>query len=333
MRRTICRVLTFVTLRSVMALLLLIVGVTQSAFAQKPYPDKPVRWLVGYAAGGLPDTVARVVAQRLNERWGQQVLVDNRPSANGILAAELVSKAPPDGYTMLVADGSVLSINPLLHTKLPYSAKDLATVSMIARAPLFLAAHPSAGVNTFKEFIAAAKAKPGVLTYGSSGIGSTHHLSMEYLKSELGIDVVHVPYKGTGQSVPALVGGQVAVVFSAYPSLASYVRAGQLKLLAVNSLKRSALAPDVPTIAELAIPGFDFAPTIGLFAPADTPRDIVAKVSSDIAEIVKTPEMIATLNKLGIEAVGGSPEDYSNVLKSEIQSYAKAVKASGTKAE
>lgn len=303
------------------------------AFAQKTYPDKPVRWLVGYAAGGLPDTVARVVAQRLGDRWGQNILVDNRPSANGILAAELVAKAPADGYTMLIADGSTLSINPLLHAKLPYGAQDFVPVSLISRAPLFLAAHPSAGVNTLKEFVAAAKAKPGAMSYGSSGVGSTHHLSMEYFKSALGLDVVHVPYKGTGQSVPALIGGQVAVVFSAYPSLAPYVKAGQIKLLAVNSAKRSALAPDVPTIAELAIPGFDFAPVIGLLAPAATPKEIVSKTSADIAQVLQMPEVAKTLINVGIEPVGGSPDEYASSLKTEIESYVKAVKVSGVKVE
>jgi tripartite-type tricarboxylate transporter receptor subunit TctC len=297
------------------------------------FPTKPVRFLVGYSPGGLPDTVARLVAQRLSERWGQQVLVENRPSANGVLAAELVSKAAPDGYTLLVTDSSTTAINPFIYAKLPYQAKDLVPVSLIARAPLFLAANDTIPAKTFQEFVALAKSQPGKLSYGSSGIGSTHHLAMESMKASLGLFIVHVPYRGTGQSVPALIGGQVPVVFSAYPSLASYVKAGQVKLLAVNSLQRAKQAPDVPTIAELAIPGFDFAPTIGALAPAGTPAEIVNKIANDIAQVVRIPEVVQAMSNLGIEAVGGSPAEYAAQLKGDAERYAVAVKRSGAKAD
>ena len=297
------------------------------------FPTKPVRFLVGYSPGGLPDTVARLVAQRLSERWGQQVLVENRPSANGVLAAEMASKAAPDGYTLLITDSSTTAINPFIYAKLPYQAKDLIPVSLIARAPLFLAANDTIPAKTFQEFVALAKSQPGKLSYGSSGIGSTHHLAMESMKASLGLFIVHVPYRGTGQSVPALIGGQVPVVFSAYPSLASYVKAGQVKLLAVNSLQRAKQAPEVPTIAELAIPGFDFAPTIGALAPAATPPDIVNKIANDIAQVVRIPEVAQAMSNLGIEAVGGSPAEYAAQLKGDAERYAVAVKRSGAKAD
>jgi tripartite-type tricarboxylate transporter receptor subunit TctC len=211
--------------------------------------------------------------------------------------------------------------------------KDLTPISMAARAPLFLAAHPSVPAATLQEFVQLAKSKPGGLSYGSSGIGSTHHLCMESMKSTLGIDVVHVPYKGTGQSVPALIGGQVAVLFSAYPSLAGYVKQGQLKLLAVNSEKRSALAPDVPTIAETMIPGFDFAPTIGVLGPTGMSPELVAKISADVGEVVKMPATVEHMNKIGIEASGGSPAEYTTLLRADTERYGKAVKAAGVKAE
>lgn len=305
---------------------------TTAAHAQT-YPVKPVRILVGYSPGGLPDTVARIVAQRLGEKWGQQVVVENRPSANAVVAADAVAKAAPDGYLLLVTDSSTTAINPFIYAKLPYQPKDLLPVSLVARAPLFLAANDTLPAKTFQEFVALAKAQPGKLSYGSSGIGSTHHLAMESLKASLGLFIVHVPYRGTGQSVPALIGGQVPVVFSAYPSLASYVRAGQVKLLAVNSLQRSKLAPDVPTIAELAIPGFDFAPTIGVFAPAGTPADVVNKIATDIAQVVRIPEVVQQMSNLGIEAVGGSPAEYAAQLKGDAERYEVAVKRSGAKAE
>ncbi len=304
-----------------------------SAVHAQAYPVKPVRMLVGYSPGGLPDTVARIVAQRLGDRWGQQVVVENRPSANAVVAADAVAKAAPDGYLLLVTDSSTTAINPFIYAKLPYQPKDLLPVSLIARAPLFLAANDTIPVKTFQEFVALAKAQPGKLSYGSSGIGSTHHLAMESLKASLGLFIVHVPYRGTGQSVPALIAGQVPVVFSAYPSLASYVRAGQVKLLAVNSLERSKLAPDVPTIAELAIPGFDFAPTIGVLAPAGTPAEVVNKLSTDIAQVVRIPEVVQQMSNLGIEAVGGSAAEYAAQLKGDAERYQVAVKRSGARAE
>jgi len=306
---------------------------TGSAFAQGKYPDRPVRVYVGYAAGGLPDTVARVVGQKLGDLWGQQMVVENRPSANGILAADLTAKATPDGYTLLVTDSSTTGINPLIYAKLPYNVKDFAPVSLVVKAPLFLAVHKSVPVNNLKELLAMAKARPGGLTYGSSGIGSIHHLSMEFLKSALGLDIVHVPYKGTGQSVPAVVGGQVPMVFSAYPSLASHAKAGTVRLVGANSEKRSALAPDVPTIAEVALPGYDFAPPIGFLAPAGTPRDIVNKIAADIATVVKQPDVVAKLVGLGIEPIGGSADDFAAQLRADAERYAVAVKAAGMKAE
>jgi len=306
-----------------------------AAFAQgaKSFPDRPVKVVVGYSPGGLPDTIARLVGQKLSERWGQQFVVENKPGANGILGAELVAKAAPDGYTLLITDNSTHAILPFLYAKLPYDAdRDLIPVSLTARAPLFLAVHSSVKANTFQELIALIKAEPGKFTYGSSGIGSTHHLCMAYLAASLNLEVTHVPYKGTGQSVPALVGGQVPMVFSGYPTVSGPAKEGRIKLLAINSLKRSDLAPDVPAIAE-TIPGFDFAPTFGLFAPAGTPRDIMIKVGADVAQVVKLPDVAERMKGLGIDPLGVSGEEWAKLLKSDAERYSKAVKISGARAD
>jgi tripartite-type tricarboxylate transporter receptor subunit TctC len=305
-----------------------------AALAQgaRSYPDKPVRLVVGYSPGGLPDTVARILGQKLGERWGQQPVVENRPGANGIVGADLVAKAAPDGYTLLVTDNSTTAINPFLYQKLPYQAKDLAPVSMIARAPLYLAAHPSFPANSFQEMVALVKSKPGQFTYGSSGIGSAHHLSMEFLNASLGLQMTHVPYKGTGQSVPALIAGQVPMVWSAYPSLAAYAKDGRIKFLAVNSLKRSSTVPALSTVSEI-LPGFDFAPTIGIFAPAATPEDVLAKIAADASQAVKAADVVARLTNLDIQPVGSTPQQYAAELRADSERYSKAVKISGVKVD
>ena len=304
-----------------------------TTLAQANYPSKSIRFIVPYSAGGLPDTVARIYAQRLGDRLGQGVIVDNRPGANGVVAAQVLASSPPDGYTFLVTDGSMFSINPALYKNLSYDFKrDFIPVSMAARAPLYLAVHPKTGVNTFAEFVALAKAKPGTLNYGSSGIGSTHHLTMEAMKAALGIDVQHVPFKGTGQSIPALIGGQVDVAFSALPSLSGFVKADKVKILASNAGQRSPLAPNVPAIAE-TIPGFDFAVIVGVLAAAGTPPAIVEKISAEIDRIAHTPEAIQVLNNLGVEPAGGKPADYTKAILSENEHLAKAIKIAGIKPE
>jgi tripartite-type tricarboxylate transporter receptor subunit TctC len=211
-------------------------AIAQTAFAQgaKGFPEKPVKFIVGYSPGGLPDTIGRLIGQKLNERWGQQVVVENRAGANGILGAEFVAKSAPDGYTLLMTDNSTTAINPHLYSKLPYSESDLVPASLTARAPLFLAVHASVAANSFQELIALAKSKPGQFSYGSSGIGSIHHLGMEYLSLSLGLKMVHVPYKGTGQSVPALLAGQVPMILSGYPTVAAHAKNDRIKLLAIT---------------------------------------------------------------------------------------------------
>jgi tripartite-type tricarboxylate transporter receptor subunit TctC len=300
--------------------------------AQDGYPSKPVRWIVPYSAGGLPDTIARVAAQKVSESLGQQVTVENRGGAGGIPGTEAAARAAPDGYTFLIADVGQVAINPHLYAKLSYDpAKDLVPVSLIATANLFLVANAGVPAKDFAELVALAKAQPGKLNYGSSGIGSIHHLATESLKASLGIDIVHVPYKGTGESVPAMVGGQVALVYSSLPSIASHVKAGRVKVLAVSTIKRSPSAPDVPTVAELGVAGYDFAPEIGLLAPAGTPPAIVTRMSQEIAKALKSPEVAQRFAQLDIEPVGSTPAEYAARIRAANEKYAQAVKVSGAR--
>lgn len=304
-----------------------------AADAQSAYPDKAVRFIVPYAPGGLPDTVARIVAQRLESRLGQSVIVDNRPGANGGVAAGVLATSKADGYTFLVTDGSMLSINPLLYSKLTYDArKDFVPVAMLARAPLFLAVHPKVPASSLQAFVDHLKTVPGKLNYGSSGIGSTHHLTMEAIKASLGVDLAHIPFKGSGQSVPALIAGEVEVLFSAYPSLASFVRDNRIRLIATNGAQRSAQAPDVPPLADL-IPGFDFAVMVGILAPAGTPTEAIRKVAAEAVAAVAQPDAVKQLAAAGIDAAGAGPDEYAAAIKGETERVAKAVQAAGLKPE
>jgi tripartite-type tricarboxylate transporter receptor subunit TctC len=301
-----------------------------SALAQA-YPSKTIKFVVPYSAGGLPDTVARLVANRLQEGLGQTVVVENKPGANGAVAAASLATTPADGYTFLVTDGSMMTINPLTNKKLAYDpVKDFEPVSLVANSPLFLAVNSSVKANTLDEFIALAKAKPGAINYGSSGTGSSHHLTAEAMKAALGIFMTHIPYRGSGASVPALVGQQVDMVFAAYPSLAPFDKAGRVRILATNSLQRSVLAPDVPAISE-KIPGFDFAVLIGIFAPAGTPKEAIQRVSAEVAKIAKRPEVIEQMKVAGIEMLGGGPAELNKAIDAERGRMVKAVKHANIK--
>src|SRR2546423_9309278 len=248
-------------------------AVAASAQAQN-YPARAIKIIVPYAPGGLPDTMTRLVGGKLAEPLGQAIVVENMGGAGGINGVAEVVKATPDGYTLLVADVGQVAINPHLFSKLPYAPlKDLAAVSLIGTSPLYLVAHPSVPANSLKELVALAKSQPGKLNYGSSGIGSIHHLASEALKAGFGIDIVHVPYKGTGQSVPALLGGQVSLLYSALPSIAGHLKDGKVKMLAISTLKRSQQTPDVPTVAESGIPGYDVVAETGRLPPAGRPAE------------------------------------------------------------
>ena len=300
----------------------------------QPYPAKTVTLVVPYAPGGLPDTVARVVGQKLSDKWGQAVVIENKPGGNGVVAAQYLATKPADGYTLLVTDATMFTVNPFIYPNLPYDpVKDFTPMSFTARAPLFLAVPPSTPASNFTEFVQMVKANPGKHSYGSSGIGSIHHLTFESIKAALGMDILHVPFKGTGQSIPALVSDQVTAVWSAMPSIAGFVKEGKLKLISVNSEKRSKLAPNVATIAESPIPGFDFAPTIGFSGPAGVPQAIATKVASDVAEVLKDPALAERLTVLGIDPVGEGPREYAAQLATDRARMEKAVKVAGAKVD
>lgn len=301
--------------------------------AQASYPNKSIKFIVPYAPGGFPDTVARVYAQHLTERLGQSVVIDNRPGANGVVAAQALAAAPRDGYTFLVTDGSMFSINPAVYRNLGYEYKrDFAPVYLAARAALYLALNPKVPANNLQEFIALAKAKPGTLNYGSSGVGSTHHLTMEAMKASLGLEMTHVPFKGTGQAVPALIGGQVDLLFSALPSLAGFVKTGQVKLIASNAAQRSTQEPNIPLIAEI-IPGFDFAPIVGVLAASGTPQSAIDRINAEMTAVSKLPALMLTFTNAGIDPLSSSPADYNKAILSENERLAKAVTAAGIKPE
>jgi tripartite-type tricarboxylate transporter receptor subunit TctC len=276
----------------------------------------------------VPDTLARVVGRRLQERLGQTVVVENRSGANGAIAVNALIGSPADGQTFVVADGSIVSVNPQVYSKLPYDPKDVAPVAYLAQAPLFLAIHPKVPVDTIKEFIDYARAHPGQLNYGSSGVGSLHHFSMESFKSAMKLSITHVPFKGVGESVPALLGGHVEALFSGYPALSGAAGTNHVKLLASNGAERSSQAPDLPAISEF-IPGFDFASRLGIYARAGTPAAVMQKIAAEASAIVKEPDVINQLTVVGVEPRGGGPEECDRVLRDEIERVGGVVKTAG----
>ena len=313
------------------ALFLLLLSCVSMA---QEFPTKPIKMVVPYAAGGLPDTMARLVNVYAAEYLGQQIIVENRGGAGGIAGSEAVAKSAPDGYTLLVADVGQLAINPYIFSKLPYDPdKDLTPVTLIGTSTLFLCLHPSVPANNFQELIAYIKANPGKVNYGSSGQGSIHHLATEALRVAFKLDIVHVPYKGTGQAVPALLGGQVAMLYSALPSIEAQAKSGKVKIVAQSTPKRSAQAPDVPTVAELGAPGYNFAPEIGVLAPAGTPAAIVQKLSTELARAAKHPEVVKRFTQLGIDAVGSTPQEYAAQIRADHQRYSEVVRVAGVKAD
>jgi tripartite-type tricarboxylate transporter receptor subunit TctC len=289
---------------------------------------RPIKFIVPYSAGGLPDTVARVVGRRLQERLSQTVVIENRPGANGGIAVNALMSSPADGRTFAVTDGAILSINPQVYNKLSYDPKSILPVAFLAQAPLFLAVHQKVPVGSIGEFVDYVRARPAQLNYGSSGVGSIHHISMEGFKSELQLNMPHVPFKGTGESVPALLGGHVQVLFSAYPSLSGAAGTNIVKLLASNGADRSSQAPELPAISEI-VPGFNFASIVGIFARVGTPAPVMHKIATEASAIMKEPEVIKQLAVVGVEPKGGGPDEFERAIKGETERVAKVVKTTG----
>lgn len=297
--------------------------------AEVPYPTKPLRFVVPYSAGGGGDIMARMIGAKLTEAWGQPVIVDNRPGGGTIIGTDLVAKAPPDGYTILLATNTH-AVNASLHRKLPYdSLRDFAPVTLLATAPNILLASPSLQTRSLGQFVALAKSRPGKLNYGSSGKGGTGHLAMEMLKSLAKIDLVHIPYKGGGPAMNAILGGEVSVLFNNIIAAVPQVKAGRLWALGVTSRQRSLAVPDVPTIAEGGVQGFEATAWFSVLAPAGTPRPVITKVNSELARILKLPEVGERLSSQGAEPVGNSPEEFAAVMRSEISRWKKVIEAAG----
>ena len=305
-----------------------------AAAAAEPYPARPVRFVVAFPPGGGTDIIARSIAQKLGERLGQQVLVDNRPGAGGNIGTDIVAKSSPDGYTLLMGSAGPLAINASLFARMPFDPiKDLAPVTLAASTPNVLVVHPSLPAATVRELIALAKARPGEINFASSGHGTPAHLAGELFNSMAGVKLIHVPYKGAAPALADLLGGQVQLMFSNMPPALPHVKDGKLRALAVTSLKRSPAAPDLPTVDEIALPGFEANTWHGVVVPAGTPGAIVARLNREIVAILHLPDVVERLSGQGAEALGSTPEEFAAYIKSESVKWAKVVRDSGAKAE
>ena len=304
-----------------------------SATAQN-FPSRAARIVVGFAPGGATDVTARLLAMELAKMWGQQVVVDNRPGASGMIGAELVAKAAPDGYTLLVSPQTSIVVAPLLIKKVPYdSVKDFATVAVVGSTPQLLVIHPSLPPKNFREFAAFVKANEKSLSYGSGGIGSTPHMAGELFNSSLGVRVTHVPYKGENPGVTDLLGGQIPYMFVNFPVAIGHVQGGKLRALAITSPQRSQLAPEFPTVAE-SIPGFDTATWNGLYLPAATPREVITRIHGDVTKILASAELKDRMLKQGIDqSTLNTPEKHAAFVKAEFARWGKVIKEAGIKAE
>ena len=303
-----------------------LVSLPHMAWAQAPWPNKPIRLVVNFPAGGSPDVVARAVAAPLSAALGVPVVIDNRSGAGGIVGAEAVAKAAPDGYTFLLSSGSAMAIVPLITPKLPYTpGKDLVAVAAGARLELFLVARSDLPFTNYAEFVTYAKANPGKLTYGTPGNGTSPHIAGEMLKSQAGIFTVHIPYRGSGAVMQDLLGGQIDYSFD--PGIAfQHIRSGKLRLLAMGSAKRSPLYPNTATLAELGLSGFDTGTTHGFWAPGGTPQPIVDRVNAEINKALLLPAVADAIRALGAEPTPMSPAQFDAVIKSDLQRYAVIVK-------
>lgn len=319
--------------KTLISALLVMAAVATDAAAQV-YPNKPIRLIVPYAAGGATDLMARSIAQKLGAGLGVQVTVDNRGGAGGNIAADMAAKAPPDGYTLFFGATGQLVINPVLYAKLPYDPmKDFAPVGLVGQLPLFLTVPATSPVNSLAELVAEVRARPSKFNYGSSGIGGTTHLAMEMLKVHTGMNITHVPYKGTAPAVNDLLGGSLQAMFDAWATTGPHVQAGKLRFLAVSSAARSSFEPKVPTVAESGYPTFDLGVWYALLAPSGTPPDVIARLSAETAKVTSQPEVKQIFATMGMETMTSSADQLGIFMRSEAVKWAKVVRDSGAKAE
>jgi len=295
------------------------------------YPTKPIRLINPFTPGGTVDIVARAMAQRLNEAWGQPVIVDNRPGGGTMIGTGMVARAAPDGYTLLTTTGTI-AVNVSLYRNLPFDAvKDLTPIALVVQTPSVLGVHPSVPAKSVQELINLARAKPGQVIYASAGAGTSTHLTMEMFKSAAKIDLLHVPYKGGGPAVAALLGGEVHAIFNPPSAILPQARAGKVRALAVSSIQRVEIAPELPTVAESGVPGFESIIWYAMFAPAGTPRAIIGQINAEVNRILREPDVREHFLKIGMVPTGGTPEALGDYLKLEIARWAKVVKEAGIK--
>ena len=303
-----------------------------AAFAQS-YPSKPIRIVVPYPPGGFNDTLGRTLAAKFTEAWGQPAVVENKPGGNTLIGNDFAAKSAPDGHTLLVV-AFPFSVVPSLFKAMPYdTVRDFAPVILAATSPNLLVVHPSLPVNTVGELIAAAKAKPGSLSYASTGNGSSNHISMELFKSLAGVNIVHIPYKGSGPAVSDLLGGQVHLMFDNTPNVLPHVKAGKLRALGSSGTKRSALTPDVPTVAEAGVAGYEVTVWFGLVAPAGTPREVIQKLNAEVTRILAMPDVRERFLAQGVEPQGSTPEQFGEHIRAQMAKWKKVVEDAGVKAE
>jgi tripartite-type tricarboxylate transporter receptor subunit TctC len=311
----------------------LFVASIATAFAQN-YPNKPIRIIIAQAPGSATDVISRVVANRLQESLGQPIVIEARPGAGGAVGTEAAARSTPDGYTLFMANNSTHGSNPALYPKLPYDAvNDFAPITLVAAVPYVLVVDPSLPVKSVQDLIALAKSKPGKMNYASAGNGSTHHFCGELLKSMAGIDLVHVPYKGSTPAIAGLLGGEVSLMFANLTDIGGQLKSGKVKALAVTVAKRASLIPEVPTLAEAGLPGFEIGSWFGLLAPVGTPAPVVSRLNAETVKVLGRPDVQATLGAQGLELAPGSPEQFAAHIKSEIAKFTRIAKAAGIKAE
>ncbi len=307
---------------------------SSGTWAADAYPSKPIRFVVPFAPGGSTDLLARFLAQHLPAALGQTVVVDNRPGAGGVVGAELASRAPADGYTIVLGSAGPLTINPNIRSKVPYdSLRDFEPITLATISPFTLVVHPSSPAKNVKELIALAKSRNGEMNYGSAGTGSVGHFSTEQFMAMTKIKLVHVPYKGAGPAVIDLLGGRLDMMFENMPTILPHVRTGKLRLLAVGTKTRSALAPEFPTIAEEGVPGYHSSTTFGVLAPAKTPAAIIKRLNVEMVKILQSPDGKSTLAARGIETVGSTPQEYREQIKEEFTRYGRIAKAAGIRVD
>ena len=319
---------------SLTILLAALCAITAPAFAQDKWPSKPIKYIVPFPPGGTTDTLARVIAQKLSVSLGQQVLVDNKPGAGGNIGSDFVAKSAPDGYTILGGTISSHSINPSMYSKMPYDAvKDFIPVTLIGTNANALIVHPSNPAKNLAEFIAASKAKPGTVNFASAGAGTSQHLSGELFKNMAGIDMVHVPYKGSAPAIQDVMGGQVTMMFDTMIVAGPQIKAGTVKALGVTSSTRVKGYETIPTLNEAGVPGYEVVSWQGIFAPAGTPKEIVQRLNTELVKILRLPDVRERFEGLGLDIVGNTPEEFAAFQKSEITKWAKVVKGANIKAD